>query len=277
MRAFVMVCFFLFNQNALAATLLQPLIDAAVPCATITLADGQYDDPSPVYIRKDVTITGSRNAIVHSEFQIIGGVNVHFSGFTLEMNKEGAPARNGISNVYPQNGMVVLLNSTLWADDLEVHAVAGLTGYALQKNAFHVHNGNLQLRSVTQFSRVDWRNLPWQVIELHYNSYANIFGPENVWINIAAATTKPYGAAIEVASSKLILSGANIFNCLAGCAPNTGRSDGYGIKLGRDAFVQVGAGLVTTIQYFTTPQGVNNAIFLDPTSRQWVCPTCTVN
>lgn len=285
-RVFAIAVAFLWFGAAQAVTALQPIINACAPAptpCTIVLADGEYDDSSPVYIRQDMGISGGRGAIIHSEMQIVDGAMVQISGVTLEMNKTGAPARSGIVNgVYPQNGFITIVNAMLWADDLEVHLTSGLSGYALLKNAFHVINGNLQLRAVTKFSRVDWRNSPYQVIELNYDSYANIFDVSGaaVGMNILSALTVTptgTGAAITVTGSKLTMSGANVFNCLSGCAPNTGTTNMYGISVWRDGYVQIGAGLDTTVQYFTTPGGVNNGIFLDPTARKWVCATCTVD
>lgn len=275
----------LYCSAGFAATPIQPMIDACTtnPC-DIVLADGEYDDANPVLIHRDVRISGTRNAVVHSEIQILGGSLAHFVGFTFDMNKAGAPARNGFSSLlYPQNGMIVVMNSLLFADDLEIHAEPGLTGNALLKNAIYVVNGQLQLRAVTQFSRVDWRNSPYQVIELLYNSYANIFDltPTQQGMNIdgavSASSIANYGSVIEVAGSKLTLSGANVFNCQGGCVPNTGRDGFYGVSVLRNGFVQVGAGIPTTIQFFTTPAGVNNGITLDPTSTKIVCSNCTVD
>lgn len=274
MRVLLALLVFLVSVPGNAQTALQPLIDAASPNAIIALPDGEYDDATPVYIRKDVTLSGSRNAIVHSEFQITGGVVVRFNGFTLDMNKVGAPARNGVTNVYPQNGMVVVMGgSTLWADDLEVHLQPGLTGYALQKNAFHVVGAMLQLRAVTQFSRVDWRNSPYQVIELLYGSYANLFSvtgdvsnsPLNI-VSGTSATGSPLGsgaAAIQIAGSKLTMSGANLFNF--GTAT-------MGVYAMRDSYVQIGAGVYTTVQNF----GVD-AVLTDPSSRKYIAPGNVVN
>lgn len=258
---------------------IQPLVDAALPNTTVVLPDGEYDDAAPVVISKNLTIQGSRNAVVHSEFYISSAV-VRFDGFTLEMNKEGAPARDGVSTVYPQNGMVTVLGgATLWADDLEVHLVPGLTGYALQKNAFHVVGSVLQLRAVTQFSRVDWRNSTYQVIELLYNSYANIFdvSGQGVAMNIVANTANSPlgagGAAIQVMGSKVTLSGANMFNNNPSGPNPPSQSGVYGISAGRDSYVQIGAGRYTTVQGF----GPNNALVLDPTSHSWVAPGSQIN
>lgn len=275
--ALVLTC---FGGSAMAQTSLQALVDTCnpspTPCELALQASTVYDDANPVYIRKDMEIYGPRSAVVHSEIQIGGGAVVRFNGFTLQMNKTGAPARTGLtSGTYPQNGFVVVKNATLYADDLEVTVVAGLTGYALLKNAFHVVSGHLELRAVTQFSRTDWRNSPYQVIELLYNSYGSIFdvSPQGYTYSVASGTKgSNVQATIQVASSRLIMSGSHIYNCANGCVANNADDNIWAVNAGRDSYVQVSGGVLTTIQYFTTPQGAVRGILLDQSSRQWCVP-----
>ncbi len=236
-------------------TPLQPLIDAASRGATINLVPGQYDDAAPVVIDKTLTIQGPREAIINSEIIISDGASVGFDGLKFEMNKVGAPKKTGVGSPYPQNGMIVLLNATMWMDDCSMTSSAGLS-----KPAIHCTKSFINVRSRTKLSNVDWRGNDAQVIELLYGCYANFFDVtgQNVGFGIASETSAANGAAITCVGSKMTLSGAHVYRF--------GTTD-YGVSVARDGYCQVGAGLYTSVQF---PLGV----FVDATSRKWVAPGC---
>jgi hypothetical protein len=262
MRALIVAVFLIASGFASAQTPLQPLVDGcnARPCV-INLADGIYDDLTPVVIAKTVTIRGSRNAIIHSEFQVIDGATAHLIGVTLEMNKVGAIQHDGYSgDVFPQNGMFVVLNSALWLDDVDMRTCspncpAGLT---LNKAAVYAIGGVIHLRTVTKLSRVDWRGNAANVMELYYGSYANVFDVSGQGLTFGIASEMYNGApAIMVASSRLVLSGAHMYRF---------GSSTIGVKASRNSYVQCGAGLATSIQ-FPTPildDGTSNFIYRSP-------------
>jgi hypothetical protein len=236
--------FFLLTNVTVAQTSLQPLVDSCANPCFITLAAGTYDDADPVRLTKDVTISGSRAAVVHSEFIISNGANVHIVGITIEMNKIGAVQRNGYPvGPFPQNGMIVVLNSVLWLDDVEMHVAPGMT---FNKDAIYAIGGVLHLRSVTEFSRIDWRNNTASVLELLYGTYTNIFDntPNRVGYSIAASSSSSTQGVIVSVGGHLQLSGSHIYNF---GTTNTG------VSIGRAGYFQCGAGLYTTIQGVSVP------------------------
>lgn len=235
--------------------MIQALVDAANPGDLITLADGVYDDLNPVVIRKDITIVGSRNAIVHSEMQILSGVNVHLIGFTWEMNKVGAPSHNGYNAVpsYPQNGLCVIINSSLWCDDMDVRWASG---GSTTKTAFHAFRSGIHFRTQTQFSRIDWRGCPAPIMEVFYGSYVNIFDNTGVQgLNLLSGSSSK---AIYLVGGDAVMSGAHLYNY--GTGP-------VGVGVHRDGYFQFGAGFPTSIQGFQTPIQLDGT-----TSRQWTAP-----
>ncbi|MEB2589696.1 hypothetical protein [Bacillus cereus] len=248
----------LISGSAFASTPLAPLITNANYGASVTLADGEYDDATPVVINHSVTIRGSRNAVIHSEIQIIDGATAHFVGVSFEMNKAGAPSHDGfVGDTFPQNGMIVVLSSSLWLDDVEMRSLAGFN-----KDAVYVVAGIAHLRTVTQFSRIDWRLNTATPVELLYGSYGNFFdiSGANLAYNIlsGASNSTQGNAAIFVVGGKLTISGANIFNF--GTAL-------YGVQAARASYIQCGAGVYTTIQNFSVP------IFFDMTpNTKWIAP-----
>ncbi|HEX3000473.1 MAG TPA: hypothetical protein VHR86_09595 [Armatimonadota bacterium] len=254
MKMFLTICAVLFTTLAHAATPLAPLIAGAPYGSSVTLADGEYDDATPVVIDHSVTVRGSRNAVIHSELQVIGGATAHFIGMSFEMNKAGATQRDGFAgDLFPQNGMIVVLSSSLWLDDVEMRSLTGFN-----KDAIYSIGGNVHLRTVTQFSKIDWRNNPATVVELLYNSYGNFFDISGTNQAYSILSSAP-GNAISVFGSRLTMSGSNIFNY--------GPSAAYGVSANRASYIQCGAGVYTSIQNFAVP------IFFDATpDSKWIAP-----
>lgn len=249
---------FFFASFCFASTPIAPLVAGVTYPASITLADGDYDDTDPVVIDKSLTIRGSRNAKIHSEFQVVSGAVVHFIGPTIEMNKVGAPQHDGFSaDRFPQNGMFVVLGSELWLDDVEMHSLPGFN-----KEAIFAIGSTVHLRTVNQFSRIDWRNNPATVIELLYGSYGNFFdiSGQNLTYSIVsqADSNSSANGAINLVGSRLTLSGANLYNFGSGL---------YGVNVQRASYIQCGAGVYTSIQYFAVP------IAYDATpNTHWIAP-----
>lgn len=78
-------------------------------------------------------------------------------------------------------------------------------------------------------------------------------------LGVCAGTEAAAGAALEIVGSKAILSGSHWYRF---------GTTLYGAAVARDGFLQVGAGLYTTLQ-FPTPS------ILDQTAaRKWVAPGC---
>ena len=230
-------------------TALQPLVDAAAFNGQITLIEGEYDDANPVYITKNIEIQGPRTAKVHTEFVICNGAAVRFNGFTLEMNKAGAPAFTGDIIPYPQNASVMVINSSLWSDDVEFRTT-GTFG----KGAIEAMNGFVNLRSVNIFSRIDWRNSTDPLMKLLYGSVCNAFGQDssNLAFNfISGSTTR----AIDIINSDFMMSGSHLSNF--GTGP-------IGLNLQRDSFVHIGVGLPSTLIGFSTPTNLTD------TSRKFI-------
>lgn len=231
---------------------IQPLIDAATPNSTIVLSPGEYDDALPVIINKNIKLQGPREAVIHSEFQLYNA-SVGFDGLKFQMNKVGAAQKTGIGSPYPQNGMITALNAILWMDDCSMVSLPGFS-----KPAYHSVNSFANIRSRTKLSNIDWRGNDAQVIELLYNSYANIFDTtgQNVTFGVASQTSAANGAAISCAGSDLILSGAYVYKF--------GTSN-VGVTVARKGYCQVGAGVYTWIGFPTPVQ-------LDATSTKYVAP-----
>lgn len=233
------------------STALQPLIDDIANGGTLTLADGDYDDTGVVSVHKDIEIAGSRNVKIHSEFRLGGGATVRFNGVTLEMNKQGAPSFTGVP--YGQNAQIENVFADLYCDD----CVLTTTG-SFGKFAVEAIKGNVHLRSINQFSKIDWRNCNNQgAVRLLYGSYCNMFGdPSDINnksfnINIGSA---PNGGVIVV-GSHFLMSAANISNF--GTSP-------LGINASRDSFVYIGVGAYCSVQSF------GQSVELGDTSRKWV-------
>jgi hypothetical protein len=247
----------LLSIPALASTPIQPLIDAALPGSTIVLPDGVYDDAAPVLIEKTIGISGTRAAIVHSEFMVRNAVQFFANGVTFDLNKIGAPSHTGKGYPFPQNGMITILGATAWLDDVRMQSEPGFT-----KDAIYVLNGMLNFRTVTQYSSIDWRNNTAKVIELLYGSNANIFdiSGTGLSVGISAQTDSATGAAIFVVGSRLTYSGANMWNF--------GTSI-YGIQLARMSHVLIGAGLPSSVNGFlhncaTGGDGTTNDLTIEP-------------
>lgn len=244
---------------------LAPLVKSWQGTTTITLQPGEYDDDEPVVIaNKVLTITGPRDAVVHSEFTLYNSYLV-FDGFTMEMNKIGAPQRTGIVwPAFPQNGMVTSLNSQFWSDDVLWRSwkpddwleEGGPTQF--NKCAYHGEGGFARFMTRTKRSPIDWRGNDAQVLEQYYGGVLYLYGKDNdnITLGIQPGTSPEMGAAVSIVNARLIMSGSHIYD------------NGYsliGVSGARDSYVQVGSGLDATIQK-PIP------VLLDESSRKWVAP-----
>lgn len=241
------------------------MIGDAQPGDVLTLPPGAYDHDDVIRIRKDLVLTGPREAIVRPEFAVTNGAEVIINGVRIERNKIGAPQKTGtVVPRYPQNGHFVLLNSALWLDDVEMVCLGNGATHA-NKRAIECRNSNLAIRSVTKFSKIDWRNSTEKVITLYDSSYAQLFGltGDLTW-SLVAGTANGMGAALEVVGSKAILSGSHFYNF--GSTP-------YGASVSRDSYLQVGAGFYTSIPRLPAQYGFQQPVIVDmTTSRMWVAP-----
>lgn len=230
---------------------------------TVILDPGEYDDPTPVEIdNKRITIVGPREAIVHSEFTIYNSYVV-FVGFTMEMNKVGAPQHTGkVWPDYPQNGMVTALNSQFWSDDVLWNSFKppGWNGETIfSKCAIHSVNGFTRVSAVNSNAPIDWRGNDAAVIEHLYGGVLYLIDNthRDLTVGIQPGTSEANGAAVSIVNGDCVMSGAHIYD--SGTTP-------YGVSVARDGFLQVGAGLYTTINK-------PFPVALDATgSRKWVAP-----
>ena len=130
--------------------------------------------------------------------------------------------------------------ASFWYDDPDWTCASGI-----HRQAIHAIGSYVSLRAVTQYSRINWSGSNERLMSLLYNSYANCFrissNPDHALGLSGTTTASPY--LLEVASSKLILSGAHVWNL--GSTP-------YGVGASRDSYVQVGSGFYTSINNFNT-------------------------
>ena len=105
------------------------------------------------------------------------------------------------------------------------------------------------------------------VITLHANSFMEMFGKDDVSLTygVAAGTAASAGAALEIVASKAVLSGCHWHREDPSINPQATQ---YGAAVARDGFLQVGAGLYTTLN-FPVP-----ALLDQTAARKWVAPGC---
>ena len=236
---------------------LAEMIEAARPGDSITLAPGVHDHDDVLRIRKDLEIRGPREAVLRSELCITQGAHVVINGVTVENAKAGAPQKTGWVHPHPQNAHIVALNSSVFLDDCVMLCSPGHAN----KRAIEARHANVSFRTMTKYSRIDWRASIEKVITLYDNAYLTMFGKDggDLSVGVSAGTAAEYGAALEIVGSKAILSGAHWFRL---------GTTAYGAAVARDGYLQVGAGYYTTLQ-FPVPA------LLDQTgARKWVAPGC---
>lgn len=200
-----------------ATAQLAPLIAAAAPGSIIELAaNTTYDDAGSILITKDVELNGPRSAVVHSEFQVLNGALLKWTGFSPFANKMGVPSITGFPHFpYPQNGQVVVRGGLFWCDDCWWTCAQDYDRMAIQ-----CIFGNLQIQAKTQYSPILWAPSTTRVMQILYGSHCNILSYNTVDPNnyvemtcraLASAPGNPTDA-IQVAGSKLRCAGVQLHN-----------------------------------------------------------------
>ena len=243
---------------------LAEMIEAARPGDSITLSPGVHDHDDVLRIRKDLEIKGPREAILKTEVAVTNGAQVVCNGFSVVHSKPGAPQKTGFVHPYPQNAHFVVLNAALWLDDIDMSCAE--TGHA-NKRAIEARHSNIYCRTLTKYSRINWFGSWEKVITLHANSFMEMFGKDDVSLTygVAAGTAASAGAALEIVASKAVLSGCHWHREDPSINPQVTQ---YGAAVARDGFLQVGAGLYTTLN-FPVP-----ALLDQTAARKWVAPGC---